>query len=370
MPRLKLKLSERSYDIHIANGALHNAGTLIKEEGIKGHLALISDSNVAPLYAESLTNSLKSAGYTYSLHTFLAGEKQKNLSSVERIANEMVEAGHDRKSNIVALGGGVVGDMAGFIASIYYRGIPFIQIPTTLMAQIDSSVGGKTAVDIDAGKNLIGAFHQPRLVIVDPDTLRSLSARVLREGMSEMVKHAAIRQRHMLPALAAMGREIDSGLSEQTLASLPELLAENISIKARIVEQDEHETLGIRAFLNLGHTIGHGIEASVPYGDILHGEVVSLGLRAAIYLSIKHCQLPQQDAQDILSCLKDIGLPLELPAEVDPTVALARTASDKKFEAGAIRFVLLSALEQPLIYNELSREDLADAIAELSRPLD
>lgn len=368
MPTVTLALGSRSYDVIVVNAALDQLGTHLQNASIQGKVALISDSNVAPLYADRAIASLSAAGYSHSLHVFPAGEKHKSLQSVEQISNEMVAAGHDRKSFVVALGGGVVGDLAGFIASIYYRGIPFVQVPTTVMAQVDSSVGGKTAVDIAAGKNLIGAFHQPRLVLVDPETLSSLPPRVLIEGMAEMVKHAAIRQPEMLTQLTRMGQEVHSGFSPETLATLPQLLADNIAIKARVVEQDEQETLGVRAFLNLGHTLGHGIEASVPYGDILHGEVVSLGLRAALYLSRKHCGLSAADEKALLDCIAAIGLPLQLPSEVEPELALAKTATDKKFEAGAIRFVLLRSLGQPELSSAITAADLAEAMNELATP--
>lgn len=368
MPTVTLSLGSRSYQVIVENGALDELGNHLQAANISGKIALISDSNVAPIYAERAVASLEAAGYATSVHLFSAGEKYKSLQTVEEISNEMVAAGHDRKSIVLALGGGVVGDLAGFIASIYYRGIPFVQVPTTVMAQVDSSVGGKTAVDIAAGKNLIGAFHQPRLVLIDPETLSSLPPRVLIEGMAEMVKHAAIRKPNMLPQLSRMGAEVHSGFSKETLRSLPQLLADNIAIKARIVEDDEQETLGIRAFLNLGHTLGHGIEASVPYGDILHGEVVSLGMRSALWLSRKYAGLSQEAEKELLNCLELIGLPLQLPAEVDVALALAKTATDKKFEAGAIRFVLLRALGEPELSNKITAEDLEEAIQILCTP--
>ncbi len=368
MPSVTLSLGLRSYQVVVENGALDALGQQLQSADVKGKIALISDSNVAPLYADRAVASLEAAGYGVSVHIFEAGEKNKSLQTVEQISNEMVAAGHDRKSVVLALGGGVVGDLAGFVASIYYRGIPFVQVPTTVMAQVDSSVGGKTAVDIVAGKNLIGAFHQPRLVLVDPETLSSLPPRVLIEGMAEMVKHAAIRKPDMLPQLGRMGAEVHTGFSAETLAMLPQLLADNIAIKARIVEEDEQETLGIRAFLNLGHTLGHGIEASVPYGDILHGEVVSLGMRAALWLSRKHACLSVADEKVLLDCLDVIGLPLQLPSEVDAELALAKTATDKKFEAGAIRFVLLRALGEPELSASITPQDLKEAIAVLTTP--
>lgn len=365
MANVSLSLGSKSYDVHVANGALEPIGYLCSSVRLEGKPAIITDSNVAPLYAERVRQSLEDAGFCTSLHVFPAGEASKNLSTVETIINEMVQAGHDRTSFVVALGGGVVGDMAGFIASIYYRGIPFVQIPTSVMAQVDSSVGGKTAVDIAAGKNLIGAFHQPRLVLVDPTTLTTLSPRLIREGMAEMVKHAAIRKPAMLHTLRELADEIDLGFTLQTIDRLPDIIAANIAIKARIVEEDEKETLGIRAFLNLGHTIGHGIEAALPYGELLHGEAVSLGLRAALYLSRKYADLSAEAERDLLETLRALELPLTLPEGVDIDRALALTASDKKFQNGSIRFVLLKQLGYPILSKEITRQDLREAIEAL-----
>lgn len=369
MENVSLSLGSHSYQVQVGNGALESTGFLVTRTRLEGKAALITDSNVYPLYADRVIRSLEDAGYTVSTHVFPAGEQSKNLSTVETLVNEMAAEGHDRSSFVVALGGGVVGDMAGFIASIYYRGIPFIQIPTTVMAQVDSSVGGKTAVDIEAGKNLIGAFHQPRLVIVDPTTLTTLSPRVLREGMAEMVKHAAIRKPGMLLTLRQLADEIDLGFSLTTIEKLPHIIAENIGIKAEIVEADEKETLGVRAFLNLGHTLGHGIEASVPYGSLLHGEVVSLGLRGAIYLSRKLCGLSSRAEREILETLEALELPLQLPESVCVEKALGLTRRDKKFQGGSIRFVLLEDLGKPILSADVTQQDLAEAMQKLSTPL-
>lgn len=366
MANVSLSLGPKSYDVHVSNGALESIGYLCSSVRLDGKAAIITDSNVAPHYAERVRLSLEDSGFTTSVHIFTAGEASKNLSTVEALVNEMVQAGHDRTSFVVALGGGVVGDMAGFIASIYYRGIPFVQIPTSVMAQVDSSVGGKTAVDIAAGKNLIGAFHQPRLVLIDPTTLTTLSPRLIREGMAEMVKHAAIRKPAMLHTLRELADEIDLGFSLATINRLPDIIAANIAIKARIVEEDEKETLGIRAFLNLGHTIGHGIEAALPYGELLHGEAVSLGLRAALYLSRKYAGLSESEERDLLETLRTLELPLTLPEGVDADRALALTASDKKFQNGSIRFVLLKQLGHPILSKTITKADLAEALSVIS----
>ncbi len=369
MPTVSLSLGKRSYDVLVANGLLESVGYHVNRLRIEGKAALISDSNVYPLYGEQVKQSLEEAGIAVSCHVFPAGEQSKNLQTIETLADEMVAAGHDRSSFVVALGGGVVGDMAGFLASIYYRGISFVQIPTSVMALVDSSVGGKTAVDVAGGKNLLGAFHQPRMVLADPMTLMTLPTRVLREGMAEMVKHAAIRKPEMLIPLRELARELDLGFSLATLQNLPEIIAENIEIKARVVEEDEQETRGVRAFLNFGHTLGHGIEASVPYGELLHGEVISLGIRAALYLSRKRAGLSARAEKEILSTLQALELPLVLPPGVDADKALAKVATDKKFQGGQIRFVLLEAPGKPILSADITQDDLQEAIQQLTLPL-
>ena len=369
MPNVSLSLGKNSYDVHVSNGALDSVGFFASRTRLGGQVALITDSNVYPLYGERVKRSLEDANYNVTVHVFEAGEQNKNIAQVEQLAEEMVRAGHDRSGFVVALGGGVVGDMAGFLASIYYRGIPYVQVPTTVMAQVDSSVGGKTAVDIAAGKNLVGAFHQPRFVLADPIALLSLPPRVLREGMAEMVKHAAIRRPKMLATLRHMAQEIALGFSLSTIERLPEIIADNISIKARIVEEDERETIGVRAFLNFGHTIGHGIEAALPYGEILHGEVVSLGMRAALFLSRKYAGLSEQDEKQVLDTLAALELPLVLPEGVDVQTVLQRTAADKKFSGGRVRFVLLRALGEPILSDAITGDDLRAAVEHLATPL-
>lgn len=369
MPTISLALGERSYDIHVENGALDRVGEFAYRAGLDGKIAIITDTNVGPLYAERVIKSLESAGFIPSLHIVDAGEASKNMHQAEELCSDLVQAGVDRSGCIAALGGGVVGDLAGFVAAIHYRGIPFMQIPTTIVAQVDSSVGGKTAVNIPEGKNLVGAFHQPSVVVVDPTTLVTLDRRTLAEGLAEAVKHAAIKDASMLQELKRLGPELSIGFSLETITRLPDLIAKNVAIKARIVENDELETLDLRALLNFGHTIGHGIEAAVPYGSILHGEAVALGMRAALFLSERKAGLNPADSKKILSALDSLDLPLVLPEKIDTETVLNKTSSDKKFRAGAIRFVLLTKAGEAGISKKITREDMAEAIEELRRPV-
>ncbi|MBC8125613.1 MAG: 3-dehydroquinate synthase [Gloeobacteraceae cyanobacterium ES-bin-144] len=358
MPSVHVDLAERSYDVIVENGILSRAGEFISKAGLTGHrVAVISDQTVAGFHAPPVLASLEAAGFNPTLHIVAAGEASKSIQHAESLCREMTRAGHDRKSLVVALGGGVVGDLAGFVASIFYRGLPFVQIPTTIVAQVDSSVGGKTGVNIAEGKNLLGAFHQPRLVLVDPETLRTLPDREFREGFAEAIKHAAIRDAKMLDDIAAL---------DPASRHLPaDLIARNIAIKARIVEADEHETLGTRALLNFGHTIGHGIEAAVPYGEMLHGEAIALGLRAALFLSERHAGLAPASSQRVLELLAKFHLPLVLKDSISTEKIMEKLARDKKFSAGAIHFVVLPALGEASVIQSISADDLRAAIEHL-----
>jgi 3-dehydroquinate synthase len=355
MPSVHVDLAARAYHVLVEPGLLGRAGETIRNMELSGgRAALISDATVAGFHSDKLMDSLEAAGFRPTLHTVPAGEGSKSMGHAECLCREMIRAGHDRKSFVVALGGGVVGDLAGFVASIFYRGIPFFQVPTTIVAQVDSSVGGKTGVNVGEGKNLLGAFHQPRLVLVDPETLRTLPDREFREGFAEAIKHAAIRDAAMLDDLAAFdpaGREVPA-----------DLIARNIAIKARVVEADEHETHGIRALLNFGHTIGHGIEAALPYGEMLHGEAISLGIRAALFLSERHTGLSSSAAAKVIALLEHYQLPLVLPARITTETVMEKLARDKKFSSGAIRFVVLDSLGSARLIDIVTAADLREAI--------
>jgi 3-dehydroquinate synthase len=357
MPSISVDLADRTYQVLVGAGLVDAAGERIVAAGLSGKCALVSDSTVGPLYAQRVATSLRAAGCEVSVHGFPAGEASKSMAQAETLCRGMIEAGHDRKSFLVALGGGVTGDLAGFVAAIFFRGIPFVQIPTTIVAQVDSSVGGKTGVNTPEGKNLLGAFHQPRLVLVDPETLRTLAPREFREGFAEAIKHAAIRDAAMLDELAAL-----DPASQEVPA---ELIARNIAIKARIVEADEFETTGMRALLNFGHTIGHGIEAAVPYGSLLHGEAIALGMRAALWLSVDKAGLEAARAEQISALLDHFSLPVRLPATISTQVVLEKLGRDKKFSRGAIRFVLLRAAGDAFVSGEITAADLAAAVEQL-----
>ena len=358
MSRVHVNLAERSYDVVVEPGLLGRAGAAINETRLSGlRAAVISDERVARFHSEGLLGSLEAAGLRPSLHVIPAGEASKTMAQTEAVCREMIRAGHDRRSLVVALGGGVVGDLAGFVAAIFFRGIPLVQIPTTIVAQVDSSVGGKTGVNVGEGKNLLGCFHQAHLVLVDPETLRTLPQREFCEGFAEAIKHAAIRDAGMLDDLAALdpdSREVPA-----------DLIARNIAIKARIVEADEHETRGIRALLNFGHTIGHGIEAAIPYGEMLHGEAIALGLRAALFLSERHCKLAPDASRKVLGLLDRYHLPLVLAQTIATSTIMEKLARDKKLASGRIRFVLLDEPGNAYVSDVVTHTDLRDAIEHL-----
>lgn len=361
MPTVHVNLADRSYDVIVERGILSHAAKEILETGLKGKCAVISDQNVAPLYAPALLENLERHGIDATLHVIPSGEASKSLVVANDLCQELASQGHDRKSFVIALGGGVVGDLAGFVASIFYRGIPFVQIPTTIVSLVDSSVGGKTGVNLVAGKNLVGSFHQPRLVLVDPETLSSLAQREYRQGMAEVIKHAAIRDAEMLHEIAA--------IDPQSRYLSDALIARNIAIKARVVEVDEQETLGVRALLNFGHTIGHGIEASVDYGQLLHGEAISLGMRAALFLSEKYASLPHEASLLLTQIQMKFDLPMVLDQSISTETIMKKILRDKKFSAGKIKFILLAQLGNAIVSSSVNLTDMEEAIEWIRQPL-
>ncbi len=353
-------LGERAYDVHIGAGILPQLGGLAQTLGseLGQKCAVVTDSTVAPLYSEAVLASLKESGYLPTLVTVPAGEASKALGVAEQVCDAMIAAGLDRKSWVVALGGGVVGDLAGFVAAIYYRGIPFVQIPTTVIAQVDSAVGGKTGVNATHGKNLIGAFHQPRFVLADVTTLQTLPPREFNEGIAEIVKHAAIRDRSLLESLATPNLQFEP-------EALARVIRRNVEIKAAIVAADEHETQGLRALLNFGHTVGHGIENAAGYGRFLHGEAISLGLVAACRLSVLKAGLAPEESQLLLDALARFQLPLRLPGDISTESLMAALRTDKKFAQGQVRFVLCPRLGEAFVSNEVTLEEIRAAVEAL-----
>ena len=299
-----VNLGPRSYTVQVGKDLLRGMGAEISKRFQGTKVAVITDSNVGPLYAEKVLKSLSEAGKQPTLITVPAGEGSKSLSWLESICNEMAKAGLDRKSFAVALGGGVIGDLAGFAASVYQRGIPYVQVPTTVLSQVDSSVGGKTGVNLTDAKNMVGTFHQPAHVFADIDTLESLPKREWNEGFAEIIKHGAIKDLSLFDAIEAVA----AGKGD-----LGALIRRNISIKAAVVESDEHELIGKRALLNFGHTIGHAIESAAGYGKLLHGEAISIGLNAASWLSTQISGLTSLQHERIRALPQGLRSPADRP---------------------------------------------------------
>ncbi|ADC70783.1 3-dehydroquinate synthase [Thioalkalivibrio sp. K90mix] len=339
---LNVELGERSYPIRIGPGQLAAADTL--RPALEGRrVAVVTNTTVGPLYGEALRETLEQCGIAGELLWIELpdGEAHKTLATVESIITRLLEARLDRGSRIVALGGGVVGDIAGFAAAIYQRGIDFVQIPTTLLAQVDSSVGGKTGVNHPLGKNMIGAFHQPRAVLIDTDTLKTLPERELQAGLAEVIKYGLIRDADFFAWLEAHIDELRA-LEPKTLAYA---IHRSCACKAEIVAADEREG-GIRALLNLGHTFGHAIEAGMGYGQWLHGEAVGTGMAMAARMSERMGWLSRAERERAEALIQRAGLALEPPDTMTAERFRELMAIDKKVSSGRLRLVLLRAIGQ------------------------
>ena len=339
-----MPLGDRSYPIHIGDGLLGDA-TLLAAVLPARRVAVVTNDIVGPLYLPRLQATWAAAGATPLLEIVLPdGERHKTLPTVSRILDTLVANRFARDDLVVALGGGVVGDMAGFAAACYQRGIGFVQMPTTLLAQVDSSVGGKTGVNHPGGKNLIGAFHQPKAVIADTATLATLPPRELRAGLAEVVKHALICDAAFFSWLEAN--------ADALLALDPAALAHAVhrccTIKAGVVSRDERET-GERALLNLGHTFGHAIEQVTGFGPWLHGEAVGVGLAMAAGMSQRAGWLPAADAARLDALLARLGLRTEARGAVTPQAARAAMQLDKKVQGGRVRLILLKGIGQAFV---------------------
>ena len=355
MRKLGVALGERSYPILIGRGLIVQ-GRLVADVVKTPRVAIVTNDVVAPLYLDAFVQSLEAAGLYCATVVLPDGEAHKNWETLNAIYDGLLAAHCDRSVTLIALGGGVIGDMTGFAAATYQRGVDFIQVPTTLLSQVDSSVGGKTAVNHPRGKNMIGAFHQPRLVIADTDTLSTLPDRELKAGVAEVIKYGLIRDPEFFDWLEAN--------IEAVLRRDPDVLAETIerscANKARIVAEDETER-GVRALLNLGHTFGHAIEAGMGYGVWLHGEAVAAGMAMAATLSMRLGWMPEDQCRRGIALIARAGLPVCGPA-LGASRYLALMAHDKKVEAGRLRLVLLRAIGDAEIFSDVPVDDIAAAI--------
>jgi 3-dehydroquinate synthase len=344
MHTVKVNLGAASYDAHVGASILDRLGKLACDAGLKpGRCAIVTDANVEKLYAAPIVAALEKSGFAPIVISVPPGESSKSLATLELLYDRMTASGLDRASVVFALGGGVVGDLAGFAAATFLRGIPLVQIPTTVVAQVDSALGGKTGINHRHAKNLIGAFYQPRLIVADVTTLATLPDREFREGLAEVIKYGAIMD---APMLADLERDLDA-----ILARKPDLLeavvARSLAHKAAVVSADEREA-GLRKTLNFGHTIGHAIEASAGYGNYLHGEAVAIGMSAAARLSSAYAGLSDDEASRLNRLIERANVPTAMPPKWHSDEFLRALNLDKKRTAGAIEFVLLDRLGHAL----------------------
>lgn len=338
MSVLTVNLTDNSYDIIIEHGSLASLGARCSALGLSGVAAVITNPTVAALYGRMALDSLASAGFNAVKIEIPDGEEYKNSATLNRVYDALLSAGVDRSSFVVALGGGVVGDLAGYAAATWLRGIPFVQVPTTLLAQVDSSVGGKTGIDHPQGKNLIGAFHQPRLVLIDVATLATLDARQFRAGLAEVVKYGVIIDQPFFEYLEANIASI-LAMEPDTLVAI---IHRSCELKAQVVELDEKES-GLRAILNYGHTLGHAFEALSGYSSLVHGEAVAIGMSLAAQVSAARGFCSQEDLDRIVALIERSELSVKVPI-FDRRKLLESIATDKKAKSGLITFICNSGI--------------------------
>jgi len=362
MNRIKVHLDKKtssSYDIYIGKAIVDRMGLLLAKHNWAGRYMIITDSSVSALHGTRVQGILRELGLTVDMIDFPAGEASKNIQTTLRICDTLMEMGIDRTSALIALGGGVVGDMAGFVASIYMRGIPYIQVPTTLLAQVDSSIGGKTGIDLAIGKNILGTFYQPKGVFIDLAFLKTLKPQELQNGLAEIVKYGIIDDPELLNTLETKGQDIRNG----NVDLLKEIVTNSCRIKKGIIEIDETEK-GIRRILNFGHTIGHAIETESGY-TIPHGDAVSMGMAAEAILSEHMQYLSAEELTRITALIRTLGLPDRIPKGLNPEGIVACMKGDKKKAGDALNIVLLKKIGLPFVTSGVPEQVIKETIEEL-----
>ncbi len=339
MQTLTVNLGDRSYPIHVGAGLLERAGELLQQAGVRGKVAVVTNPTVAQLYLDPIHEALTNAEFEVTPILLPDGEEHKNLKSLVSIYDRLISERFERKSCVLALGGGVVGDVAGFAAATYLRGVSYVQMPTTLLAQVDSSVGGKTGINHESGKNLIGAFYQPKLVLIDIAVLRTLPQRELVAGLAEVIKYGIIQD----PALFQLLEQRMEKLLGSDRELLSQVIAVSCAIKARVVEADERED-DYRAVLNFGHTIGHALEAVTGYRQLLHGEAVAVGMVKALALSVQQGFCDKASFNRAVALVRKTGLPVEIPPGVLPQNLIQAMEVDKKVAGGKIKFIMCEGI--------------------------
>ena len=359
MHNLELNLSQKKrYEVKIGVQLFELNANDWKKWILSPKVAIVSNTTVAPLYGYQLANRLNNFGFEVSVFELQDGEQYKNLKELSIIFDHLLAGGFSRKSTVVALGGGVVGDMAGFAASSFMRGVRLVQIPTSLLSQVDSSVGGKTGVNHPLGKNMIGSFYQPDVVLIDPQVLSTLKNREFISGFAEIIKYGLIADAHFFNWLG----ENSQKLLKQDLQLLNEAIHHSCNCKAQIVVADEKED-STRALLNLGHTFGHAIESSLGYGKLLHGEAVAIGMLWASELSCQLGHLSNSEVAKIKQTIVDFHLPTSLDESIDLAQFMKHFKLDKKFEAGSLRLILLKNIGEAYIDSSLTLDELSSFVA-------
>ncbi len=362
MNRIKINLDKRtvkSHEIYIGRDISDRIGLVLAKKNWANRLFVITDSNVAGIHGEDFRAGLLETGLSVEQLVVPAGEKSKDIDTVLRLSVELMEKGGDRQSGIIALGGGVVGDIAGFLASIFMRGIPCIQVPTSLIAQVDSSIGGKTGIDLPSGKNLLGTFSQPKAIFINIGFLKTLPTEEIDNGLAEIIKYGIIDD----PFILNEFEKQPEAVRNRDEAVLERIVAKCCGIKKAIVEIDETEK-GVRRILNFGHTIGHAIEAQSGY-RVSHGRAVVLGILGAVKISERMGYLPDKEKLKVESLIASLGLPCTIPGDIATEDILNRLKSDKKKEGDSVRFVLLKKLGMPFMNGSVPDDILKDVIGEL-----
>jgi 3-dehydroquinate synthase len=359
MPTVHVNLGPRSYDIEIGSGNLGDAVKFCDAEQDDAHVIIITDSNVDELYTEPVSDTLQEAGAQIDILVVEAGEQSKASEVAADLWEQLLDQGSDRKSVVVALGGGVVGDLAGFVAATFSRGLRFVQIPTTLLAQVDSSVGGKVGINLPGGKNMVGAFWQPRGVLIDVNVLQSLPVREYRAGLAEVVKYGVIQDADFFKYLETNVEAVN----KRDPATLSYIVERCCRLKADVVEQDEREETGLRSILNYGHTFCHAFEAATGYEQLLHGEGVAIGMMCAARLAERLGRVDDAFVERQQKLLEAFGMALDVP-DVDRDELIELMFRDKKVERGKLRFVLPSRMGHVELVRDVANEEVLASMAD------
>ncbi|MCK4909174.1 MAG: 3-dehydroquinate synthase [Planctomycetes bacterium] len=346
MKKIQVKLGRRSYPILIKSGLLSPAGKLIRQRllGVRD-ICIITDKDVARLYLSQVTRSCRRAGFSVRRIILPVGETQKSLTTAKNIYQKLLKFRFDRSAVLVALGGGVIGDLTGFVAATYLRGVNFIQIPTTLLAQVDAGIGGKVGVNLSQGKNLVGAFYQPRVVLIDPRVLRSLPRRQMKNGWAEIIKYAVIKDGHLFKILER---------NKDIWSILEKVIVRAVVIKSRLVAKDERDESGVRMILNYGHTVGHALESLGQFKRYQHGEAVALGMTIAANLAVSLKLVGSDFLKRQTALLEKYGLPIRLPAGLRPGQIISKLKYDKKISRKKLHWVLPRGIGRVMVSDKVS----------------